>query len=165
MPGKSYISGKISLSVDKEIFEIEHDILKRATGLVAMINKRIADCAREISTEIKTSMRKTPRQRTRQKDDRRKFYKYAPSKPGHPPAIQTRNLYNSIQYAVNKAKGKAEVGVTVSAGYGKYLEYGAVRKGGQNVLLPRPFLDPAVEKKWPEMIDKVKLDIQMLTSI
>lgn len=170
MAKKSYLKGStykggVELIATREISEIEHEVLNKATGIIAQITRRIGECAKDIRTEIRASMKKTPRDKVRITSDRRRFYKGAPSKPGHPPAIQTTNLYDSIQYVVNKARGEAEVGVTVAAPYGKYLEYGAVRKGkNPNILLPRPFLAPAVEKKWPETIDKIKWDIERLTN-
>lgn len=150
MPKKTYISGRFfNLETDKEIYEISDEVMRDATGIVDAIKSRIAQSAKNIKKQMKGSIKKTPRDIS--KPGR-------PSFPGNPPAIRTGNLYDNIEFEL---RGKqAEVGVTTAARYAKYLESGAVRK--HSVMLPRPFLQPAVEKEWPDMINRIEWDIKRI---
>lgn len=153
MPKKSYISGGFfNLDVDKEIYYVEKEVLKTAGGIVSAIDRRLKEAAKNIKEDMKKSMRNTPK-------TGKKYGDHIASSPGKPPAVQTKNLLDSIMHVISRHQ--AEVGVTTGATYGKYLESGAVRK--KSILLPRPFLQPAVEKEWPNMIDKIEIDIERLT--
>ena len=91
------------------------------------------------------------------------------SLPGHPPAIQTAHLENSIQFEVDDDKPVARIGTNLP--YGKFLELGVaggkiirpikgkflrfkgrdgkwvfMREVVQGRILPRPFLRRAMEK-------------------
>lgn len=70
----------------------------------------------------------------------------ARSKPGDPPFVQTGNLRSSITTAKIR-EGVYVVGPTLTAPYGRWLEFGT-RK-----MAPRPFMRPAVRQVAPQFPD------------
>jgi HK97 gp10 family phage protein len=74
-----------------------------------------------------------------------------PSIPGNPPVVRTGNLMGSIQTSIAPPGGGLLATVSVGAHYGLYLERGTkteikTKKGSRmRIMLPRPFMRPAVE--------------------
>jgi hypothetical protein len=85
--------------------------------------------------EMRESMRTTER-----RDSRGKFAKqlHRPSLPGHPPAIDTKILHNSLDTDDSQLEAKmiVHVGATRAAPYALYLEVGT------DTIEPRPWLRP-----------------------
>ena len=93
------------------------------------------------------------------------------SKPGEPPRTQTGHLMKSVGSEMHKTLPIGRAGVTKSAPYGKYLEFGTgprtIRAKKAKILTdgktffgrvvkhpgiaPRPFLRPALKKSIPEI--------------
>lgn len=103
---------KINRMMDKASRNIERDVEKefRRTAIIYMNN-------------VKMAMKKTPRMTTRSYTANRSK-PHRPSMPGHPPAIDTGNLLNSIQ--IRNISYGAEVYVW-GAPYAKFLEEGTDR--------------------------------------
>ena len=79
------------------------------------------------------------------------YQKYNPrrqhtaSAQGEPPATDTGFLINSITSIVKKDKGEVVGQVITSAPYAKFLEFGTSN------ILPRPFMQPALERNRPKI--------------
>ncbi len=63
---------------------------------------------------------------------------FVSSKPGEPPRVRTGNLRASIKSAWDKQGTRSVAGPTLSAPYGKWLEFGTRR------MAPRPYMQPAL---------------------
>lgn len=74
----------------------------------------------------------------------------SPSSPGHPPAVVTGELKNSIRVVRMSAN---HYRVVVMAEHGLYLEFGTSR------MAPRPFLSPAVEAVRPQVKGQAKIAV------
>lgn len=89
------------------------------------------------------------------------------SAPGEPPKSDTGSLAASIRWTLEDDGFGAQVGTDLK--YGKYLEFGAVTqsKGArglvgraaeiniQGILYPRPWLQPALEKKRASTVKRI----------
>jgi HK97 gp10 family phage protein len=75
-----------------------------------------------------------------------------PSEPGEPPAVDTGRLRASITHrVVEEPTGpSAEVGTNVE--YAFWLEFGTSTKEGAPKMLPRPFLQPAVQANAAQIV-------------
>lgn len=64
-----------------------------------------------------------------------RYWKRVSSAPGEAPAVQSGQLYNSLQM---KVSGKLERTVGTTAPHGAYLEFGTSK------MAPRPYLRPSL---------------------
>ena len=96
----------------------------------------IKEIAEDLKDEIHRSM-KLPK--TGRMYRRRKGWHQA-SAPGEAPAIEEGDLYNSVKIV---SKSRLEASVIADTPYTLALEYGHDYGNGR-VLLPRPFMQPAV---------------------
>jgi len=67
------------------------------------------------------------------------------SQPGEPPRKQSGHLGRSVASEIHPTLPIGRAGVTKSAPYGKFLEFGT-RK-----MAPRPFLRPSLKKSLPDI--------------
>lgn len=76
------------------------------------------------------------------------------SAPGEAPAPRSYELYKSIAATptVRTADG-ASGSVIADSPYGAYLEYGTTN------MAPRPFMSPAAEHEWPEMVRAARAEL------
>jgi len=77
------------------------------------------------------------------------------SLPGEVPAYLTRNLKSSIKYSVKKKQG-AWIGATRQRGpHGRLMRWGTKeRSGPRGKVLPRPFMEPALQNVLPTLSPK-----------
>jgi len=138
--GKSIIakfdSKEGAIILKKRLIKLGDDTIKR-------IHTRMTESAILMKGKMRWSMRTTPKNANGR------------SLPGNAPAVQTSNLYDSIEY--DSRQNEIEVGATSRAQYAKYLEYGAER--AKSILLPRPFLGPAVRDEMPRLQKRIEKDI------
>lgn len=95
-----------------------------------------------------------------QKEAKRLVNKKERSRPGNPPGRKTGNLYKSIRYSVQKST--ALVGASWPSGaHGQLLTWGRSPSSKTGAMLPRPFMQPALEKvrsqlasKWSNVLTK-----------
>ena len=80
------------------------------------------------------------------------------SAPGEAPAVDTGELARSILFEVNELE--LEIGSAGGAPYSEFLEFGTTKSDGglapgNQLMAPRPFLIPAVEKHEDEIIENM----------
>ena len=105
------------------------DLIRRSTSLV---EQTVLDSIRSGGSGI-TYQKYNPRR------------EHTASAQGEPPATDTGFLINSITSIVKKDKGEVVGQVITSAPYAKFLEFGTSN------ILPRPFMQPALEKNRPKI--------------
>jgi len=121
------------------------------------IKNALIEGAMDIRNTMISSMRDTPKTG---RAYRRGGKIHIASSPYNPPAIDTGELVRSITMEA-RAK-EVEVGAESGAPYAKFLEGGSFSKPGgrsgamRGRMLPRPFMQPALDKHLPEIRDKVK---------
>lgn len=113
------------------------------------VMKGMHEAAIFIQRYIRKSMRNTPR------SDR--VYKrgasfHRPSKPLHPPAIDSGNLFKKI--LVDKRTTDVEVGAQAGAYYAQFLE------DGTSKMIKRPFVYPAYENNRSKIKDIIYKNIK-----
>ena len=83
------------------------------------------------------------------------------SAPGEPPAVDAGRLRSSIGHEEVQLLGETiSIRVGTNVEYAAALEFGNVYKNGR-VLLPRPFMRPALEASKQEMTDALVADLQV----
>lgn len=126
------------MAKDMTFKEFEKYLENTASGITDELSKTIELCCQKVRSDIQYSMAHTER-------DMSKTYhgNHHPSKPGNPPAPDTGNLRDSINYEIN-AKSKEVFGVVGSIqkdpNYAEWMEY------GNSENQPRPWLRPAMIK-------------------
>lgn len=128
---------------DMNIKEFQEILQRNASHVPDALEKAIKSCCKKVQDDIWVSMAKT------QVDSSKSYYKnnariaHHPSLPGHPPAVDTGNLRESINYEVHNEK-KEVYGIVGSTqkdpDYAVWMEYGTSR------IAPRPWLSPAMQK-------------------
>ncbi len=112
-------------------------------NLLPDIEKTMKGICKKIQSDIVQSMDNTPRSSKPYWSSRSKKWTY-PSLPNNPPAPDTDELKNSVNYEVFKQGETAVVGrigsTQTDKPYGAWHELGLARGG-----IPRPWLAPAVE--------------------
>lgn len=79
------------------------------------------------------------------------------STPGTPPHKRTGNLSREVQFWDNKRTFEIEIGVTVDALYGLFLDEGTVK------MKARPFLKKPAKKAAPRYAKRVRTAVQRAT--
>ncbi len=79
------------------------------------------------------------------------------SSPGNPPAIDRGTLISKIVPRVNDNGNdlELEVGALTGAPHGYWMEKGTKWSLTEHIVAPRPWLEPAVQKNLPEMMEDV----------
>ena len=123
------------------------------------IHFRLVQGANEIRNVIINSMRRTPK--TGNKYKRGKRWHIA-SSPGHAPAVDTGQLLRSI--VMDERIDEIEIGVKSGAPYAAALEKGTRTAGRSKnvIILPRPFLKPAADKRVPVIKRRIAWDIERI---
>jgi len=141
--------------LNKKLDKIAGKLFKKVDEIPDAITQRLAEGAIDIRNTIILSMRNTPKTG---RHYRRGKKTHIASSPGNPPAIDSGELVRSIMFDVREME--IEVGVEGGAPYAKYLETGTFKVTGESItptelIEPRPFLNPAVEKHHKEIINDI----------
>lgn len=118
---------------------------ERMDEIKAKVRRNMSEVMAEMDTDIKTSMRTTPRGEA---DPQARSG--SRSLPGHPPAVQTALLIGSIQHKVED-KNNSIVGTVGS----HEVIYAAPLEFGTPKMAPRPFLMPALERIKDKIAEKL----------
>ncbi|MBU1621803.1 MAG: hypothetical protein KKF27_21985 [Gammaproteobacteria bacterium] len=143
--------------LNKELNRIGNELFDKGKKLPGPINIELNLGATKIRNTIIKSMRDTPK--TGRHYRRGKSGKaHIASSPGNPPAIDYGELVRSIMYDVRDME--LEAGVAGGAPYAVFLEGGTYEFSEKHMLASekmesRPFLGPAVEKHYKEIISNV----------
>jgi len=141
--------------LNKKLDKIAGKLFKKVDKIPDAITQRLGEGAIDIRSTIIMSMRNTPKTGKHYKRGKKK---HIASFPGNPPAIDSGELVRSIMFDVRKME--IEIGVEGGAPYAEYLETGTFKITGESItptelIEPRPFLNPAIEKHHKEIIDDI----------
>jgi len=130
--------------LNRDLKKIGEKLYKTAVETPDTITRELALGATDIRNTIVMSMRNTPKTGRWYKRGKKK---HRASSPGNPPAIDRGKLVRSIMFNVRDME--VEIGAIGGAPYAESLEFGTKK------MEPRPFLDPAVKKHAPEIVEIV----------
>ena len=140
----------ITAHVDVKDFE---KIRIRIDGLARHLTEELLDTIEEetnlIRNHIIMSIRNSTTDPTR-KYKRGKKWHFA-SKPGSPPAIDTGNMLASIRTHSKTGKDVSEMRVGSWLNRTKGARYPAMLEEGTKFMAARPWLEPALDARWPKM--------------
>jgi len=143
--------------LNKKLAKVGSKLNKAAMKIPGEVAQELTIGANEIRNTIITSMQKE--QKTGRIYRKSKNVEHQASAPGEPPAVDTGELLRSIMFDVHKFA--VEIGVAGGAPYAAALEFGSFKAtggrsgGAYGIILPRPFIDPAVKKHKQAIIDRV----------
>lgn len=123
--------------------KFENFLKTRKSELIDELSKTMKLCCEKVRSDIRYDMAHTTRNMEISYYTNNKKKAHHPSAPGNPPAPDTGNLRNSINYEIQKDEYKVTgiVGTTQkNPPYGQFLEYGTLK------MAPRPWLRPAMRK-------------------
>lgn len=123
--------------------KFENFLKTRKSELINELSKTIKLCCEKVRSDIRYDMAHTTRNMETSYYTNNKNKAHHPSAPGNPPAPDTGNLRNSINYEIQKDEYTVTgiVGTTQkNPPYGRFLEYGTSK------MAPRPWLRPAMRK-------------------
>ena len=130
------------------------------TGIKKNISNVLVTGANDTRNDIIKSMRNTPRQKPKWinwPNEKKQKSRHFPSKPGHPPAIDTGDLIKSIQF--DAYDYKFIIGsIQTDPPYPEWLEKGTKK------MKARPWLEPASERQEPIIIRNLGKIIPDLTN-
>jgi len=110
----------------------EKELLNLVQRSTSLVEETVLDSIRSGGTGI-TYQKYNPRR------------EHTASAQGEPPATDTGFLINSVTSTVKKDKGEVVGQIIASAPYAKFLEFGTSN------ILPRPFMQPALERNRPKI--------------
>lgn len=110
----------------------EKELLHLVQRSTSLVKETVLDSIRSGGTGI-TYQKYNPRR------------EHTASAQGEPPATDTGFLINSVSSTVKKDKGEVVGQIIASAPYAKFLEFGTSN------ILPRPFMQPALERNRPKI--------------
>ncbi len=135
----------------KVIMKIEKGILHDIEGAKDEITLRLFIGAKEIRDTAMQSMVDTPKTGNWYRRGRKW---HIASSPGNPPAVDRGILRASIVPSII-GDMEVEVGSVTAAPHGYWMEYGTKWSLTENIVAPRPWLKPAVDKHMPEIIEDI----------
>lgn len=146
--------------------ELAHELNEnRRSTTLAILAALQAQIVEELSTPGKGRQRRIAAARGRRHTAKARAKALAragqASAPGDPPAPDTGQLRGSIQIEYDNAARKGRVGTNLV--YAAPLNFGTVRAGKsrRGVILPRPFMEPALKKAGPAMTAAGALSLRL----
>jgi HK97 gp10 family phage protein len=131
------------MSKEIDLSDFSKEIKSRASNINSNLEKAIGLCCKKVKDDIQYSMAHTQRDTTKTYFTNSKSVGHHPSLPNNPPAPDTGNLRDSINYEI-KNSDKTVYGLIGSTqknpDYAVYTEYGTSK------MAPRPWLRPAMQR-------------------
>ena len=154
--------------LNKKLEKISERLYKAVDEMPESVTKELGWGAIKIRNTIIESMqqeKKTGNIYRKGKKSSKRFHQA--SAPGEAPAVDTGAGLRSVMFDIRKQKMEVEIG-TVGATYLAMLEGGTVKIFGEGTILgdiiePRPWLGPAVEKHYEEIIHDVGEEVFKVT--
>jgi len=128
-----------------DLSQLSNFLKERGSTINDNIELAIKRCGEKIRSDIRYEMAHTALDTTKSYYTNNKTKAHHPSLPGNPPAVDTGNLRESINYEVHK-NGKEVYGIVGSnqkdfnEDYAVYTEYGTTK------MAARPWLRPAMRQ-------------------
>ena len=149
------IDSKELKKLNKDLDKISQKLFKAVQEIPEGVTQELGAGAIQIRNTIIESMQQEEKHGRWYK---RKSVRHRASAPGEAPAVDTGEGLRSITFDVRKME--VEIGTAGGAPYLAMLEGGTVKIFGEGTILgdiiePRPWLGPAVEKHHKEIIDRV----------